>query len=94
LVKAVSAAAPALFKTPFANEIADLLRAHFPIIQVFTYEEERALKVVVDVAKALTSDIQPTKFNLDRLVELSGDTQFGPDIRMSGAEIEAWVSEV
>lgn len=58
LTKTSNAAQPtAIFKTAFANEIADLLRARFPIVQVFTYEEERALKVVVDVAKALTYNI-------------------------------------
>lgn len=58
LAKVAAAGYPAAtFKTAFANEIADLLRARFPIVQVFTYEEERALKVVVDVAKALTYHI-------------------------------------
>ena len=58
LAKVATASCPAAtFKTAFANEIADLLRARFPIVQVFTYEEERALKVVVDVAKALTYHI-------------------------------------
>lgn len=45
------------FKPGFASEIADLLRARFPIIQVVTYEEDRAYRVVTDVAETLTYEV-------------------------------------
>ncbi|NQV79010.1 MAG: AAA family ATPase [Alphaproteobacteria bacterium] len=35
----------------------------------------------------------PEQFDMDKLVSLSGADQFGSDIVMSGAEIEAWVNE-
>lgn len=47
----------AIFKTAFANDLADLLRARFPIVQVFTFEEERALKTVNEVATTLTYEV-------------------------------------
>lgn len=35
----------------------------------------------------------PAIFDMDKLVSLSGSDQFGGDVVMSGAEIEAWVNE-
>lgn len=47
----------AVFKTAFAADVADLLRARFPIIQVFTFEEERAFKAITEVAETLTYEV-------------------------------------
>jgi ATP-dependent 26S proteasome regulatory subunit len=35
----------------------------------------------------------PAAYDLDRLVEMSGEQHFGPETVLSGAEIEAWVTE-
>lgn len=35
----------------------------------------------------------PAKLDVARLVELSGDRHLGPDVALTGAEIEAWVGE-
>ncbi|WP_404941799.1 AAA family ATPase [Pseudomonas danubii] len=35
----------------------------------------------------------PGKFDLDRLVDLGGEANFGKDIVLSGAELEAWVGD-
>ncbi len=35
----------------------------------------------------------PAAYNLQHLVELSGNTHLGPDTALTGAEIEAWVNE-
>ena len=32
-------------------------------------------------------------FDLNRLAELSGESQFGKDVVLAGAELEAWVSD-
>jgi ATP-dependent 26S proteasome regulatory subunit len=35
----------------------------------------------------------PAAYDIDRLVQLSGPANLGPDIALTGAEIEAWVNE-
>lgn len=53
-----------------------------------TLERKKILEIHL---KKLKRD--PDKFDLDRLSALGGETNFGKDIVLSGAEIEAWVGD-
>lgn len=56
----------------------------------FPTTEERKKILNIHISK-LGRDIK--KFDLDKLASLSGESQFGKDVVLSGAEIEAWVSD-
>lgn len=56
----------------------------------FPSHEERKKILGIHISK-LNRDV--ANFNLDRLADLSGEQQFGKDVVLAGAEIEAWVAD-
>ena len=56
----------------------------------FPTSEERKKILGIHISK-LGRDI--SKFDLDKLASLSGEQQFGKDVVLAGAELEAWVAD-
>ncbi|MBM3601157.1 MAG: AAA family ATPase [Alphaproteobacteria bacterium] len=46
-----------LTTTAFEKTLSDLVHARFPVLQVVTYEEDRALKVIVDVLSRMQHEV-------------------------------------
>lgn len=56
----------------------------------FPSSEERKKILEIHISKLGRNKAD---FDLNRLVELSGESQFGKDVVLAGAELEAWVSD-
>ena len=56
----------------------------------FPSSEERKKILEIHISKLGRNK---SDFDLDRLAKLSGESQFGKDVVLAGAELEAWVSD-
>ena len=72
----------------FERNLSDLVRAHFPIVHVVTFEEDRALKAVLRIAKSL--DYEPYVWSVTRgVVENSSGDNRAPHTLTNLGELRA-----